>query len=384
MAQTPASSHAPAPPDPPAWTRRPVWATGLARSGTTLLLSLLDGHSRALAYPVEPSFRLPATRPYHDVEHLIADWLLGTPNPMHLHAVADRVPGVPGDFDFKKGRPIPPGIDLEALDLDAMSSAVCPRGIDAEQLRAAIDMPRYHRGLIDRLRRRGSLAPADVLGQTMLALADALRHPVAPDLWLFKHPMANYRPEDFDWFFQAFAEGRAIMILRDPRAQFGSAVRYDAKPHAGKDSGWRRFKRFHKLLRRVEANHLAMLAAARRYGPGRVELVRYEDLVQDTPGTMRRLAAFLGVDFEDILTRPTLLGQAAAVETASGEGRMVNAQSLERWRDDFSPAQHARIEAALDRFFRLHPRLYQPTRRGWRTALLRHAVLPVCYGLSRL
>ena len=48
------------------WLEMPVYITGLMKSGTTLLLALLDGHPNILAYPDEPSFNRLWARRYDD------------------------------------------------------------------------------------------------------------------------------------------------------------------------------------------------------------------------------------------------------------------------------------------------------------------------------
>src|SRR5688572_28632498 len=77
------------------WVDRPIWVTGLMKTGSTLLLALLDGHSRILAYPDEPSFDRLFRRRYQGASHLVKDWLYGTPNQLHFHNVIRALPSYP-------------------------------------------------------------------------------------------------------------------------------------------------------------------------------------------------------------------------------------------------------------------------------------------------
>lgn len=43
----------------------------------------------------------------------------------------------------------------------------------------------------------------------------------------------------------------------------------------------------------------------------RFRVIRYEDLVADTQGTMRDLAGFLGIEYEASLLKPTVAGHLA-------------------------------------------------------------------------
>lgn len=374
----------------PDWTQRPVWVTGLARAGTTLFLSLADGHSKCLAYPDEPSFRVLAERAslgrYGNVEELIADWLFGTSNPMHLWWIIDQRPDAPPGFKCKHldtvgSMKIPEGDELAAL-----SNQIVMRGSNPEHQAAVLDIAKYHRRLIERLRQANTLDIGHVTVETMLALHESLLDPPSPQRWLFKHPMVNYRPQDVKWFFDSFPRGQIIFCMRDPRGRFSSEVRYDDKGEAKVAGPRRRFRRFFKLLSNLERFYMTLLEAADELGPERAMIVRYEDLIEQTEPTMRRVADYMGLPFEQAMVTPSKLGKPVEVYTATMAGSSeVNDVSLRRWENDFTPRQLRLIEAGMDRFFSHHADLYQPvaTTAASRKRL-RRAVLPFAYGLSKL
>ena len=58
----------------------------------------------------------------------------------------------------------------------------------------------------------------------------------------------------------------------------------------------------------------AMVRNKERYG-NRVCIIRFEDLIRDTAAVMRHLAAFLDLDFDDILLKPTFNKSLIAANT---------------------------------------------------------------------
>jgi hypothetical protein len=95
--------------------------------------------------------------------------------------------------------------------------------------------------------------------------------------------------------FELYPDGRLISILRDPESWFTSAQGRDpeAEPKA--------------LLDRWKRSAEEMIEAKRRYKE-RVCIVRFDELVMDTPKSMHRLANFLKIDFAPVLTTPTFNG----------------------------------------------------------------------------
>ena len=109
--------------------------------------------------------------------------------------------------------------------------------------------------------------------------------------WAEKTQLVWSRVPDF---LEMFPQGKAVMILRDPRSVLASFKRYTYAPPPA-------------YLGAVFNSLGAMQAAAdyqRRWGGSRFLALRYEDLVADTAGQMRRVFAFLGLSAEYDLTTP--------------------------------------------------------------------------------
>lgn len=110
-------------------------------------------------------------------------------------------------------------------------------------------------------------------------------------------PRLASRPESVAGFFGDYPDGRLISIVRDPRSWY---VSYSRK-------GNKRWRRRGQMLDHWIRSARAMLENRRRYGD-RVLLLRFEDLLGDTEGTMGAVCDWLGIGFDPILTRPTFQG----------------------------------------------------------------------------
>jgi len=270
---------------------RGAFITGLPRSGTSLLVSLLDGHADVMRLPVET--------------HVVS-W----------HAEPDPVSALLQTTRF--GALFAPGTE--------------ERGVLEAALRARLS------------------GPADVR-TALLALLEAcaLARPPrgAPSVWLEKTPK---HVRSLPVLLAAFGpQTRAVILLRDPRATFASH-----KARWGR-AGARAARRFARKWAEVDA--LARRLAAERAD---VLVLRYEDLVADTEGCMRALAAHVGITFDAALLQPTRRGQQWAGNSSYAESRQgVSSASLERWRQALTPEEVAALERALDR--RLRERGYAPS-----------------------
>ena len=59
----------------------------------------------------------------------------------------------------------------------------------------------------------------------------------------------------------------------------------------------------------VSTARMATIHDLERYGPARVRVVRFEDLIGRTEPVMRSVAEFAGIDFDPVLLEPTFNGE---------------------------------------------------------------------------
>lgn len=134
-------------------------------------------------------------------------------------------------------------------------------------------------------------------------------------------------------YLRDYPDGRIVSIVRDPRTWYLSSHRHNADGYpypAAAIPFWRRStEAILALSERLEGRHL---------------FFTYEALVGDPPAVMRRVAAWLGIEYLDILTVPTYLGSPVRPNSSFAVDSFgVNRLSLERV-DLLEPAERAYIE----------------------------------------
>jgi hypothetical protein len=117
-----------------------------------------------------------------------------------------------------------------------------------------------------------------------------------PKQWLVAFtPGLSSREDSVARFFRDYPDGRLLSSVRDPRSWFVSL--------RGKQPGLTPDKAMPRWIRSAEQ----AIQNRRRFGE-RVRLVSFETLLEDTPGTMARVADWLDLAWDDVLTRPSFQG----------------------------------------------------------------------------
>ena len=139
--------------------------------------------------------------------------------------------------------------------------------------------------------------------------------------------------------FDIYPEGRLISILRDPLSWYSSAQGRD--PEADPEG----------LLALWKRSAREMLEADRRYGE-RVCIVRFDELVLDTAATMGRLADYLGIDFDPLLTTPTFNGYPVGANSSYGTGSTgVVTDPVERHKELLSAEQRELVGGECEELY---------------------------------
>lgn len=142
--------------------------------------------------------------------------------------------------------------------------------------------------------------------------------------------------------YEAFPDAKFICLIRDPRAVVLSFMRASFYRNFGKNP-------MHAIQSwRLAVDHHA--AAEARADPARYVSVRYEDLVHQPEEELRRLSAFLGIEFD-----PSMLafharefsGFLAGESHKLGTLKPVYKDSTGKWREELSPSQVQLIESVL-------------------------------------
>ncbi len=141
----------------------------------------------------------------------------------------------------------------------------------------------------------------------------------------------NQVPRDvfeLDTLLRMFPDARVIACIRDPRdflVSYRDKWTVSAAAHRA-----RLRKLYHPVLTSYlwKASAQAILAAKIRFGAA-VQVMRYEDLVSDPSGTLRRLCAFIGEEFQPRVL-DTRFSNSSTGERLTG----ISSRSAGRWRVD--------------------------------------------------
>jgi hypothetical protein len=304
------------------WTKKCLVITGTARSGTSLLMDLIDGHPNIVVYPQEPYFRDIFARKYTSKTHLLVDSKIGTANPIHkpkkmfLETIPAYNPVGPDPVELNDI------LIQNVLSLNELEGELRSKNLAALKAKVHFDFEVYFNKMNELLEKRFSS-----LGDLMTAMIVAVVHAASLDSaklkwWAFKD--ASFTK--FDTFFSLYLEGKSIIIIRDPHAQYLSAMNFRGKQHGN-------------LLELVKAaawwqeSLKLQLNAQKQYGEERIMILRYEDLVDETEQQMRRVSDFLDIEYDEVMKTPTRFGIPNIVSTSSRDkGDRVFAESVFKWK----------------------------------------------------
>lgn len=302
------ATHAPALP----FDARAAFVAGQAKSGTTLLIALLDSHPDLLVLPEETAYfptvltkfgRRPRREQFdYLTRESLARVIFGGPgryaNDPRVSLYADfPTRELLGRFEHLAFHPDNAGRDLLVLLLEAYA--------------ATLGQP------LDRVRRWVEKTPAN--RDHLPAIRE--RFPVAP----------------------------LLLTIRDPRAVLAARVRLERTRQTRRFSAWWCVAHW----------RVAARLALGECGRADVCVVPYEGLVNDPTRWMARACACLGVPAEGQTWAPTKAGLAWAGNSAAGTGfDAVSAEPAERWRKELS---HSEIAWAENHCRDLMPALgYEP------------------------
>ncbi len=285
---------------------RPVFVCGHPKSGTTLLLSLLDNHPQLVVYPDETFF----FRGFEPVLHkLDLEEKVSLAGRYLLHYFEDT-PDRPYDLT---------GIPDE-YQVQVAYAQMCLR-------------------LAERMDIAGFRHDGDLLAETILTfgehfgiLTDESRY------WVEKTPYNElFAPQIFDWWQQA----KCIQVVREPRDIYAS---YHRKHPALQPE---------KFTHRWKASLQAGVENRRRYGYDRYLILRYEDLVQEPEAAIAKITDFLQIEDNPTLRVPTQHGVPWEGNSMfSDRFQGISAKPKGRWKKELPPLHMAVIEVMTGNLMR--------------------------------
>lgn len=276
----------------------PIFICGHPKSGTSLVLSILDAHPELVVYPEESIF---FRRFLPQAQHLtLSDQLsLARENLIHF-------------FTWNSQNPPPSQQGYEDRDYAHLSFDEIARSMETLAAEKA-DHP-------------GDVLSAAVLAYGMVSQNFSGR----TRFWVEKSPYNEFfAAQIFSWW----PEARCVHVMRDPRDNFVS--------YRQKHPSWTPefFARNWLRSTRTGFNN------QEKYGFQRYYILRYEDLVLDPMNTLQKLVDFLGITWQPSLTSPTRAGEIWRGNSMfMQEFNQISSAPIGRWKERLSRQDAAVIE----------------------------------------
>ncbi len=276
--------------------QRACFIAGQAKSGTTLLVSLLDGHPELLVFPLETAYFPTVLTKYANAgRHAQFNYLRNESFAKVLFGGAPR----PGKHDYSK--------------------------FPQQKFRETFERAAFDPGNAGR----------DLLVLMIESYAQVLGIPVERvKRWVEKTP-ANRNC--LTAILRRFPQAKFLITLRDPRAILAAQIALEKRRRTS------RFSVYYVVAHWRVAANLARQAAAGKI-PGCI--VQYEKLVSDPGAEMKRVCDFLEIAYEPaIVLNPTKIGQSwSGNSAASGAFSQISAEPSSRWERDLSKEEIGWIE----------------------------------------
>lgn len=283
----------------------PVFLGGHRKSGTTLLLSLLDNNPELVTYPSDsgffylyyPLYDTPDKSQAEKTDRMV-DRVLGIVKQDSIEFLSENI-RKKLNFNFEKFQ---------------------------TQFLTDIKSTKYF--------------PKDMLCCLIQAFKKVWKSEMEPKGWVEKTTSTEiYATDVFKWFPNA----KFIHVVRDPRDNWASLR-----------SGWsERYKDFNASILQltqsmIDRCRLGMEISKLNsmiYGEDRYLIIKYEDLVSKPDEIMKQIADFIGIDFSDDLLKPTFLGTAWKGNNFEGiKFTGVSSVNKGRWKERIEIEEAALIE----------------------------------------
>jgi hypothetical protein len=274
---------------------------GHPKSGTSLLLTLLDSHPQLVVYPEESHF---FRRFNSEASGLEIEGKKKLAQDLILHI-----------FTWNQDNPPPSQSGFPDRDYSSVNYSRV-RDVFSEFL---FDLKHEHH---------------HILSSAVLAFGE-VSHQLSPITlrWVEKTP---YNENFAEGIYSSWPDAKCIHIVRDPRDNFSSYRRKqpDWSPISFARS-WR------QSTQRGWKNQ-------QRYGDRRYLLIRYEDLVEEPEDIIEEIINFLGIDDDPILRRPTRNGEPWGGNSMFGERfEGVSRSPIGRYKSQLNQDTIAMLEASL-------------------------------------
>jgi hypothetical protein len=285
---------------------RPVFVCGHRRSGTTLLINLLDSVNEAIVYPDDSGFFYM----YYPLCETMDDT-----NEDKIYRLVNKV-----------------AIENLGSLIDKQKCTINEK----EKLY------KQQKKFIDKLKNfnKKQFTTRDILKYFIKSFGEVFLDGIKPKFWVEKTTSSEiYAIEMKKWF----PDAKFIHVIRDPRDIWSSLM-----------SGWdRRYSKYntsknnlmHSMIERGVLGFQMAIDNQITIGKSNYHVVRYEDLVDNPDNTMKNIANFMDIDFSKNLLTPSTFGINWRGNNFSGDKfNGISNNNSEKWKSRISEKDAMLIE----------------------------------------
>ena len=283
----------------------PIFICGHRKSATSMLLNVFDHHPELHVYPT-------------DLKVLYAYFPEFIRQNQDRNSRVDRLNKVVFD-DPRYYELVAGGVDIEAFRNRFWEIAI-----------GALDIEEVLRSLL----RAYQTLNTDTDSQLILSKETSIE---------------IYAQEIADWF----PDAKFIHILRDPRDNY-AALRAGVPSyysHLGENASRTLASLIHRALLGFEFAAINQTM----FGESRYRVVRFEDLTTDPERVLSELCDFMGIAFDLLDSRPTILGQSTGGNSFEQKDlREISTVNVNRWKERISKKEAQVIEFYFHKVMQEH------------------------------
>jgi len=295
---------------------RPVFIAGYYKSGTSLLLSLLDNHPQLVALTDESVY-----------------FSLFLPKYGHL----------------PRQKKIDQLVDLWLRKLITPSGK--PPFWILEKTKKGYQQFVNNFYWLTKKQAKKDLLALVALAYFLTTASSKLETDFKVKYWLEKTPTNEFYLQQI---VKLYPQAKFIHLLRDPRSIIASIQKLEKEKSQSKGFVFSLKKLvyfFYHLIRIKRSFSLAFKNQA-MIGKENYLVVSYEELVKQSEKTVKRVADFLKIKYLPILLKPTTAGRSMIANSAWNKGRVkgrINQQSLRQWEKELSKIELSLINLIVGR-----------------------------------
>lgn len=272
--------------------RGPIFILGCSKSGTSLMRNLFDGHSTIFAVPAESHFfeytgswvnyyfrrSQPKNYTFAEMKEQLTGWI---------------------DFSNKRVNNVADGFTAGKWNVEKFKEVMYSKEVSNLRELSDLYVESMYVSLFDKPYQNLSFAEKSVENAEFV----------------------------LEWS-QLYPEARFVHILRNPYSNLVAIRKF-------MDS--LRMPFLNRALLGMHDSYYSLYKNLKLADQSRYKVIIYEHLIANPEKVMRELADFIDIDYEEILTQPTLMGKPWGGNSTSGKKfSSVSNQNIEKWKQDIT------------------------------------------------